>query len=420
MAKRHLQNWLRAYLEFTRETESPDAYHFWVGASIISAATRRQIVLDMHQFSLYPNLYIILVGPSGARKSAATSIGMRIVDEMGFKKFADKITGAALIKDLSEATIKFVEGNTVQLCSPMMIYSSELGVFLGTDAYSSGVIADLTDLYDCPSKWEKKTIVREGEVIIAPYVNFLAATTPQTLKDVLPVEAVGQGFTSRIMFVWAGSRRKRVPIPPWGSEYEMIKNSLLKDLEQISKLRGSFQFSKEGLAYYTQFYMSHPEPEEEFEDEKLRGYASRKDTHMLKLAMILSLADKDELVLTVEDLQRSLDAIKWMESGLPHVFAGHGSSNSSQDVVRIWKQVEAGSKAAGYISHSELVRRNYANLSAVDLGKVLDTLRQGGAIDALLAKDPRTGRYENLYKVLDAQFIRNVLGSKPGHLREDD
>lgn len=407
-------------MEFTRETESPDAYHFWVGVSIISAATRRQVVLDMNQFRVYPNLYVILVGPSGARKSIATSIGMKLVDELGLKKFADKITGAALLKDLSESTMKFVEGPEITLCSPIVIYSSELGVFLGTDAYSTGVIADLTDLYDCPGKWEKKTIVRESEIIVAPYVNFLAATTPQTLKDVLPVEAVGQGFTSRIIFVWAGGRRKRVPIPPWGSEYEMIKTNLMRDLESISKLRGQFVFSKDGLAFYHKFYMEHPEPEEEFEDERLRGYASRRDTHMLKLAMILSLADKDELVLTEEDLRRSLDAIKWMEDGLPHVFAGHGTSTNSQDVVRVWKQIEAGTKTVGYISHSELVRRNYANLSAMELSKVLDTLKQGGAVDALLAKDPRSGRYENLYKILNAQFIKNVDARKPKHLKEDD
>jgi hypothetical protein len=222
------------------------------------------------------------------------------------------------------------------------------------------------------------------------------------------------------MFIWGGGRRKRVPIPPWGTEYEMLRANLIKDLETISTVRGEFKFSKDGLAFYQKFYMEHPEPEDEFEDERLRGYASRRDTHMLKLAMILSLADKDELVLTEEDLRRSLEAIKWMEDGLPHVFAGHGASSNSQDTVRVWRQIETATKSMGYISHSELVRRNFANLSAVDLSRVLDTLKQGGAVDSLVTKDPRTSRYETLYKALDAQFIKAGIQIKPKHLKEED
>ena len=422
MTKRNLGNWLRAYMEFTRETESPDQYHFWVACSLISAATRRQIKLNMNQFEVYPNLYVILVGPSGARKSNATAIGMKIASKVGIRKFADKITGAALLKDLSEATIKFVSPTEVTLCSPILIYSSELGVFLGTDAYHTGVIADLTDLYDCPSQWEKKTIIRESEIIVAPYVSVLAASTPQTLKDVLPIEAVGQGFTSRIIFVWGKGRRKKVPIPTWGPEYEMLQNNLVADLKTIMTIRGQFEFSPDGWECYRQFYMNQPEPEEEFQDEKLRGYASRKATHILKLAMIVSLSDKNELVLTQTDIQSAIDGIKWMEEGLGDVFAGHGRQANSQDVVRVWRQIETGSKAVGYVSHSELMRRNFHNLSAHDLASVLETLKQAKSIEDVLAKDPRTGRMEYLYKIATSDkdsLIKKTIDHKPSNLKED-
>ena len=422
MTKRNLGNWLRAYMEFTRETESPDQYHFWVGASLISAATRRQIKLNLNQFNVFPNLYVILVGPSGARKSIATSIGMKLADQIGLKKFADKITGAALLKDLSESSIKFIEGPVITICSPILIYSSELGVFLGTDAYQSGVIADLTDLYDCPAKWEKKTIVRESEIVMAPYVTFLAASTPQTLKDTLPVGAIGQGFTSRIIFVWADGRRKRVPMPAWGPEYEMLLANLIADLKTIMELRGQFTFSDDGWKAYYKYYMECPEPEEEFEDEKLRGYASRKATHMLKLAMIMSLADKNELVITASDIKNSVDTMKWMEGGLAQVFAGHGAQMNSQDVVRVWRQIETATKVVGYITHSELMKRNFNNLSAHDLKGVLETLKQSHAIEDTLAQDPRTKRYEQLYKTASNtkdNLIQKATNLQPKQLKEE-
>src|SRR5258706_15425508 len=176
---RNLSNWLRAYMEFTRDTESPDAYHFWSAATIIGAASKRQVYLNLNYFQIYPNMYTIIVGPSGARKSAAVALVSKIAEKAAIRKFSDKVTAAALIKDLSEATEKHVIGTTVELTSPVFIYSSELGVFMGPDAYGSGVISDLTDLYDCPGKWEKKTVARGAETIMGPFVSMLAATTPQ-------------------------------------------------------------------------------------------------------------------------------------------------------------------------------------------------------------------------------------------------
>ena len=375
-------------------------------------------------FRVYPNLFVFLVGPPGGKKSVAGNIGMALASKVGIKKFSNKITAAALIKDLSEATEKRItveSGGTVELCSPMLIYASELGVFLGSDAYATGVVADLTDLYDNPNDWRKKTISRGEEIIVGPYITFLAATTPQTLKECLPINAVGQGFTSRILFVWAPGRRKRVPIPPWGSEYEMLEKNLLHDLQAISKLHGSFKFTSGGLEAYQKQYMERPEPEDEFEDERLRGYSSRKDIHMLKVAQILSLADRDDLTITEKEVAGSIDAFKWLDSGLSSVFAGHGAAASSQDVVRVFRQIETATNRNGYVSHAELLKRNYYHLNASEFGMVLETLQQAHAIEGVVSRDPRSNKVTTLYKVTDKDFIQKVkTGTITKALREED
>ena len=416
---RQLNNWLKAWMEFTRDTESPDAYHFWTGATLVSSMTKRQVYVDMNFFRVYPNLYTILVGPSGARKSAAADLGIAIAETVGIRKFSDKITGAALIRDLSEASEKRVDEKKgeVELCSPIMIYASELGVFMGPDAYGSGVIADLTDLYGCPNKWEKKTISRDSEMVVAPYVTMLAASTPQTLKDVIPTGAVGQGFTSRILFIWAGGRRKRVPIPNWGVEHEAIRRNLIHDLGEIGKVRGIFKFSPQGLNEYQRHYLNRPEPEDEFEDERLRGYSSRKDIHTLKLAQILSLSDGDSLVITEREILGAIDAIHWLDTGLANVFAGHGHTASSEDTVRVFRQVEAGTARLGWISRTELMKRNFSNLNAHEFAIVIQTLTESGAI----AEDVTTikGNVEKVYKVLDRDFIKRGSLMMPKSMRED-
>lgn len=405
---RRLNNWLRAYLEYTRETESSDQFHYWTAISVLGAITKRQVWLDFDYFKIFPNHYIILVGPPAARKSIATRIGVDIADSVGIRRFSDKITGAALIRDLSESTEKKVQTNEVELYSPMLIYASELGVFLGPDAYGSGVIADLTDLYDCPAKWEKKTIARDSETIIAPYISLLAATTPQTLKDCLPPGAVGQGFTSRIIFVWASQRRKRVPIPSWGSEHTMLQGNLVNDLKHIMTLHGSFTFSPAGLQVYKEYYMGHPEPEEAFEDERLRAYAARKDVHMLKLAMCLSLADKDELILTEREISGAIESFNWLDQGLPAVFASQGRSASSEDVIRVYRQIESATKRIGWITHGDLVKRNYNQLSSTELEVVIKTLQDAGAVTEVVSALPGSRVATRNHKCLDFNFIKKA------------
>lgn len=423
---RNLNNWLTAYMEYTADTESPAIYHYWVGCALISAATKRQVCLDLNMFKVYPNIYVILVGPSGARKSIATSIGIQIADQVGIKKFSDKITGAALIRDLSASVEKSITQTTnglgiggaeIELRSPMMIYASELGVFLGHDAYGSGVIADLTDLYDCGPQWKKTTISRGDEVIPGPYVTMLAASTPQTLKDTIPPGAVGQGFTSRILFIWGDRRRRRVPIPLWGVGHAMLKSNLIADLKHISRLRGDFKFSEDGLKMYERDYFAAQEPEEEYEDERLRNYASRKHIHTLKLAQICSLANKDDLTITAYDWETAADAIKWLDRGLGNVFAGHGAANNSQDVIRVYKQVQSATAATGYVSYPDLLKRNYSYLNIQDFGSVMQTLVEMNALTEAIAVDPKTGKMAKLYKILDHEFIQKWNGNLPGSMR---
>lgn len=416
MSRRNLGNWLRAYIEYTAETESPDQYHYWTAVSLIAAATRRQVWLNLHYFKIFPNMYIFLVGPSGARKSIATEIGMKIAEKVGIKKFSNKITGAALIKDLSEATEKEVIGNEIQLFSPLMIYASELGVFMGSDAYGSGVIADLTDLYDCPSKWEKKTISRGAETIMAPFTTMLAATTPQTLKDTVPTGAVGQGFTSRVLFIWGAGRRKRVPIPPWGVEYEMLASNLIADLRHISTLKGQFEFSDDGFKIYKSHYMERLEPEDEYEDERLRGYSSRKDIHTLKLAQCISLSHKDDLIITGEDMVSAIEAIKWIDQGLPYVFEGHGHAANAGDVIRVFRQIESATKNIGYASHPDLVRKNYSHLNAAEFATVMQTLGDAGAIDEIVTKDAKTQKIIKVYRAVDGSFLKKMKAGIPSGL----
>src|SRR6516162_4021230 len=98
-------NWLKAYMDYTRDSESPNTFHFWTGVSTLAGALRRRVWIDMKKFQWTPNFYIILVGPPGvAAKSTSISMGMNLLSQIKGVKFGpESMTWQALAKDLEDA-----------------------------------------------------------------------------------------------------------------------------------------------------------------------------------------------------------------------------------------------------------------------------------------------------------------------------
>lgn len=185
----------------------------------------------------------------------------------------------------------------------------------------------------------------------------------------------------------------------------MLERKLVGDLKKIGQIKGIFKFSPDGFKLYHHHYMERPEPEDEFEDERLQGYSSRKDIHTLKVAMILSLADKDELLLTERDMSGAIDAIKWLDKGLPNVLADHGQTTSADSVNKVFKQIELATRRVGYISDEELSSKAYHYAMGQEYDIIIQTLLKIKAIDERIGPNPKTGKPAKLYRAMDSNFM---------------
>src|SRR3990167_622254 len=184
-------------MDYTSEQESREDFHRWTSIAVLSATMGRHIFMERGYYTLFPNLYIVLVaGSAKCRKSVSTHIGISFLNELKQKPmvFSQKITNEALIKALLDAKI---DGQ-----SSGIIYASELSVFMGKDAVTSGLIPTLTDLYDSPSKWSYHTRTRGIEILENVSICMLGASTIDWLRTSIPVDAIGGGFTSRVIFVY--------------------------------------------------------------------------------------------------------------------------------------------------------------------------------------------------------------------------
>ncbi|RLC38609.1 MAG: hypothetical protein DRH51_08095, partial [Candidatus Coatesbacteria bacterium] len=243
---RELGDWLDAYIDYTSEQESPSLFHLWVGLSMISSALGRKVWIDKGYYTLYPNLYVVLVGASArVRRTTALNIGYGL--------FRDALPDRLIVsqKTTPEGLIDiFVKEGRRSGTSGGTIVSTELGVFLGAATKSGDIIQLLTDWYDCPNIFTYHTITRGKQKMTNVYCGLIGSTTPDWLKESLPPSAIGGGFTSRIVFVYQSRTEKLVPFPKVSEEAIRLRAKLVSDLRQIGEIRGEYRLTDAAMDWY--------------------------------------------------------------------------------------------------------------------------------------------------------------------------
>jgi hypothetical protein len=335
--RRQLNDWLRGYLDFTENTECPTGFNFWVGVWTIAGALRRRVWIDMGHFQWYPNFYLFLVAPPGVvSKSTALNIGTNLLRSISGINFGpEAMTWQALVQALAAAheEVPIEPPGEDMLFYPMSclsIAAGELGTLISPQ--NRELMDALVSLWDGKQgAWEKWTKTSGSDSIINPWLNIASCTTPSWIAQNFPEELVGGGFTSRCVFVYAEKKRQLIAYPRLTQREDQLElqNKLLHDLEQISTLAGPFIMSPAAIEFGQEWYTAHHAKAHniltnKIDSERFGGYLARKQTHIHKIAMVLSAAKGDTLVIEPADLQAALALIESIEPQMAKVFESIG------------------------------------------------------------------------------------------------
>lgn len=356
-------SWLQAYLAYTAEQESPEEYHLWVGLSCISAALQRSCFFDMGYFLLYPNLFVVLVGPAGrCKKSTAMRIGRQIASDIpGLEFSVDSITRERMIQDLSQA---YKDGQ-----SALTVHSTEFASLLTSSGMD--MVVFLTDIYDSPSEWTHKTKSGGTNKIKAPYLNLLGAATPEWIAKGLPLDTIGIGLTSRIIFVFQDTPRVRDPFPELSPEQVILKRMLTQDLAAMASINGEFILSPEAKELYRAWYKDRFADPNPTGDPRLAGYFERKPMHLIKLCMIVSASKRDDRVITTEDYNQALDLFARVEPSMQRVFSAVGRNPIYADQeAMLW----AFSESNDGFTVGDLLNQFGHNVRKEEIEEIIETL----------------------------------------------
>lgn len=383
---RNLNDWLDGYMQYTENSEPCERFRRWTGIGIIAAALQRKCWYANGPIVWYPNFYLVLIGPSGAKKSTALLQAKPFLNDpdIRIKLAANSLTRARLIIDLREADDTFIDERTNKHVphTSLTIFNGELTVFLGTQDIQ--LLTDLTDWYDSPDDWKYGT--KHGtintDILNNLWVNILGATTPEALQSSLPASAIGIGLTARMLFIFAPKRGKKVAIPDLSEEQFEIKAKLSADLQKIAMLSGPFERTLEFLSVYKPWY-EHFDDDPIIIDERFEKYYERKAATVCKLACVLNASRTDDMILREEDFFRAIEFLDEAEYWMPYALTGFGKNNLAAVMDKVLVELMRDKR----VSIQSLLKKHRRDTTRLEFEQIIEALRGMGACQILNGKD---------------------------------
>lgn len=329
-------DFIQSFLSYTEGTLSPPIFRQWSAISCLAASVERRVYTTTSLGTLYPNMFVVLVGGPGSGKTVAVDFVMDLWRNARYNGDPNKrlymapkrMTRAGLIDALFESDRKIlltdgqqhITANTGLLeFHSLIVPSPEFGVLIS--AHDLDFLSTLNDLFDNPVDFgEKLRWVNGGKTkeIIAPQINILAGTQPSFLGSVMPEAAWGQGFTSRLIMIYSSTMQAPPQLFIKRNPRVELRQQLLAHVGEMSKLIGEVQWEDAAAELMQELTSQRFKPEPEHY--RLQHYNSRRMVHMLKLSMISSFSRGNSMLVTKPDVERALDILHRAEAVMPDIF----------------------------------------------------------------------------------------------------
>jgi hypothetical protein len=345
-------------------TDCPPDFHVHAAMVALAVALGNQVWCDGWGRRLYPNLWAVILAPSGSGKSVPLDLAARILDLAGL---GDRILPNAFSQEAIIATIAK---------RPVGIFvHQEFASFMGALSrdYNAGFMAALTELYDCPERWERE-LRKERFVIHNPALSMLAASSPDWFSKAFSAEHLRGGFLARFIYCPSSDYGPDVDDP--GPYDTAVERGLADHLREVADTRGHMDFGvvADQLATWgaAQRKQMRAAPNDDFAGLRSRVVANARKATMLFAA---SRHPGDLMALPAD----AADAIKYVEHSeqLAEDYLGNRVGHDRDDAhcIHILEILRA---HHGTLTRSDVLR--FSHLSARELTKAQETLVESDRI----------------------------------------
>jgi hypothetical protein len=375
-----MTDFIKSILEATNEAESPKEYFYWASLAAISAVVRNNVYLSKGGlYDLKPNIYVLLIGPSGVRKGLPVSLAKKLVNEVNNTRVISGVSSIEkIIEELARAESKPDGGMIVD--GTCLLVNDEFSTALLSNDMAQTYLTSLHDtIYH--EDWTYQTKGGGKLTIKNPYVTILGATNIVHLNDFLLAKSVTGGFIARTFLVKADRPGK---INPLVDDQEPLPIKFLAgELKELSKVKGKFCWSPGGKSLFVEWYNQIKDKLLENNYDDPTGSMNRIHDQGLKVAMLLSISKGHNLIIQVDDMEDAIRSCTEFQSTISQITAGSGSSELSLKInYFISDLIKNGPRESeGWIPHKDMMRRHYGDFEADDVPKLAETLLQAGIIE---------------------------------------
>jgi|SRR5215469_288933 len=317
-----MTDWIEEFVAATESIGSCRQFRLWSAIGAMAGALERRVWTATRVGSLFPNMYIVLVGEPAAGKTLSIREARKTIALIpDFGLGPDNPTKASFF-DQFEACQRTVNGFNV--ITPMTCIVEEWSVFM--PKHEEGFCADLSNVYDNPEKYTSPRRTSKSISLEKPTLNIIAAATPAAIGQ-FPDAAWNEGFTSRLIMIY-GTKPTEVP-DMFEKRQNLDLHDLYKELERIfTDIHGEIFWDEDARLAYNQWRIDGMKPVPEYG--RLSHYNGRRATHVIKLAMVSSASANNIPNVTLSDFNRALEWLTQAESTMPDVFRAMKTESDDQ------------------------------------------------------------------------------------------
>ena len=322
--------------EFVRRTDNglaPERYRRWAALVMVAAVLDRRVYTAIRSGKvLFPNLYVMLVGPSGRGKTMAIEAARDLLETQAHVGLApDYASYQSFIKRLGErAQMVDAEESMPRRRATMALMLSEWGSFMNKP--DNAHLAVMAHVFDCKD-FKADVLCRDLDNAENLYINICAGVVPDWFAVGLPANSFKQGFPARLILVYEQFKGDTDDTPSFECEInddpEVRKRafimSLLPALEKLAAVRGFMTWTAEALAelnhWKSEGYVPVPT------DTMLEGYTTRRFLFVSKLAMLCAVSSHPgDMTIKLPDFKRAKALLLDVEPAMPKALSAAGGN----------------------------------------------------------------------------------------------
>jgi hypothetical protein len=296
------------WLKLLSLAETPVSYQVLTGLAAFGASLRRNVHVNQVNWKIFPNISILLVGPSGIGKDTAINEAEKFLkaDVEIYKSSPtgkrDKFVFHPGLPKVYGRTIEAMFEQMLNLGDPACCYipAPEITSFLGQKDYQSGIINELTDILSTKDSHDvtTKADLKSGNAtrsIPHPTVCLFAGSTEEWLHKSMPDGSLEGGWWPRFVIACEEYGSKMVPLLGSLPKSEILeaKAAKLRFYERahaiIAKYIGKnieIDILNEAKDFYNNWYRNR----HSYFSKTVRPYAERSRDQVIRLAMLMALS----------------------------------------------------------------------------------------------------------------------------------